>query len=781
MQTTPLASTQSASPLGLTSEEARRRLADDGPNAVADAEPQRWRAALAKFWAPVPWLLELAIVLQLALREYVEAFIIALLLLFNALLGLMQEGRAQNTLAALRSRLALRAVVRRDGAWQVLPASELVVGDVVKLTLGSIVPADVRLIAGDALLDQSMLTGESLPVEGTAATNTYAGSLVRRGEALAQVTATGARTKSGQTAQLVSIAHGASSQQRAVLRVVRNLAVFSGSMVALQLLYAMVTHIPGVETIPLVLTAVLAAIPVALPATFTLASALAARALAAEGVLPTRLSAIDEAASVDVLCSDKTGTLTENALTVSAVYAAPGADEQRVLRLALLASADAGTDPLDAAVRAAAVELAPEQQLHRTRFVPFDPVQKMSQASATDMQGQQLLIVKGAVARIAELATIPADIASAVTSFAARGDRVLGVAAGLPGQLEWIGLIAVSDPPRADAAELIAELGHLGVRTVMITGDAAATAGVVAHAVGLYGPVHASGPIPARLEPGEYAVFAGVFPEDKFHIVRAYQRSGHTLGMCGDGANDAPALRQAQMGIAVTTATDIAKSAAGLVLTQPGLGGIVAAVRAGRRVYQRMLTYALRSLTAKITQMLFLTAGLILTGHAILTPMLMVILVITGDFLAMSATTDRVRASGQPNAWRIREVTFTAVALGLCNVAFCLAVLAFGRFQLGLLPGHGLRTLAAVTLVMSTQATFYVVRERRQLWSSRPSIWVMLSSIVDILIITLLAGFGILMHALSWDVIGAVLGASMVFAVLLDSIKSLLARHQQLT
>jgi H+-transporting ATPase len=286
--------------------------------------------------------------------------------------------------------------------------------------------------------------------------------------------------------------------------------------------------------------------------------------------------------------------------------------------------------------------------------------------------------------------------------------------------------------------------------------------------------VFPSGPVPERLEPQTFALFAGVFPEDKFHIVAALQNSGHTVGMCGDGANDAPALKQAQMGIAVSTATDVAKSAAGIVLTQPGLGGIVEAVHCGRVAYQRILTYTLRSLTAKINQMLFLTVGVVLTGHAILTPMLMVILMISGDFLAMSATTDHVRASSQPNAWRIGRVTIIAAVLGVCNALFCMAMLAVGMHRYGLTQSHGLRTFAAVTLVLSSQAAFYVVRERRHLWSSRPSGWVVLSSVVDISIIALLAGFGILMHALPWAAIGALVAATALFALALDLVKSLL-------
>lgn len=759
---------------GLSSEEAHRRLGQYGINAIPDAGPGVWRQLLSKFWAPVPGMLEAAILLQFMLHDYLEAAVIGVLLVFNGALGVLQEGRARATLNALKARLALTAVARRDGHWSTLAAPELVPDDIVKLALGGIVPADVRLLEGNVLLDQSMLTGESLPVEAGAGTLTYAGALVRRGEALAQVTATGPRTKFGRTAELVRVAHGASSQQRAVLHLVRNLALFCTAMVLLQLAYATAEGMPGVEMIPLILTAVLAAIPVALPATFTLASAIGARSLAAQGVLPTRLSAIDEAATMDVLCSDKTGTLTQNALAVATVHAAPGLEEAQVLGWAALASAEAGLDPVDAAIRSAAAQHPCPGLPHRIRFVPFDPARKMSEAQAMDADGQTLRILKGAFARLAALAPASQDIAASAAALASRGYRVLAVAAGRADTLSWVGLIALSDPPRPDAARLIAELKSLGVETVMVTGDAASTASVVARAVGIEGAVCPPGTPPERAHPRDFGVFAGVFPEDKFHIVRAFQGEGHTVGMCGDGANDAPALRQAQMGIAVSTATDVAKSAAGIVLTRAGLAGIVAAVRTGRIAYQRVLTYTLRSVTAKINQMLFLTVGLLLTGHAILTPMLIVIVMIGGDFLAMSATTDNVRPSSRPNAWRIGHITSAAIVLGLGNALFCTAVIAVADFHLRWTAGHGLRTLAAVTLVFSTQAAFYVVRDRRRLWSSRPSRWVHLSAVLNVSSISLLAAYGLLMHPLHWSVIGAVLAASAFFALALDFVKSLI-------
>src|SRR5580658_3381219 len=369
-------------PTGLTNDEARSRLEKSGPNAMPDTALDPLRRALAKFWAPVPWMLEAAIVLEIVLGKYVEAGIIAALLAFNAALGFIQEGRAQATLAALKSRLALNASVKRDNAWSTVAAVQLVVGDVVKLSLGAVVAADVRLTDGSVLLDQSMLTGESVPIEAGAGFETYAGALVRRGEAVAEVIATGSRTKFGRTAELVRTAHVESSQQKAVLRVVRNLAMVNGVVIVLLVTYANSLKMPLAEIIPLVLTAVLASIPVALPATFTLASALGAKALAKLGVLPTRLSAVDEAASIDVLCVDKTGSLTRNALTVTSVRPLPGFEAAHVLGLAGLVSSEGGQDPVDAAIRAAAAGGEPASDLPRiVKFVPFDPATKMSEAT----------------------------------------------------------------------------------------------------------------------------------------------------------------------------------------------------------------------------------------------------------------------------------------------------------------------------------------------------------------------------------------------------------------
>ena len=759
---------------GLTSAEAGVRLAKYGPNAMLDTAIPAWRMALAKFWAPVPWMLEAAIILQTVLHEYVEAAVIAGLLAFNAALGFFQEGRAQATLAALKSRLALSASVLRDGAWKNIPASKLVPGDTVKLSLGGVVAADVKLVAGSILLDQSMLTGESVPIEAGAGFETYAGALVRRGEASAIVTATGARTKFGHTAELVRTAHVVSTQQKTVVRVVRNLALFNGVIIVLLVVYAHAHKMPVGEIIPLVLTALLASIPVALPATFTLAAALGAKALARLGVLPTRLSAVDEAATLDVLCSDKTGTLTRNELALTAIRPEPGFDEARLLAMAALTSSDGGQDPVDAAIRAASAKASaahpPKLTFKLTKFVPFDPATKMSEATAVDANGGTLRAVKGAFAEVIKLTGPVPTAAATEQELERKGFRVLAVAVGAPAPMRLAGLIALSDPPRADAAELIKELHTLGVRTVMVTGDAPATAAIIARAVGLDGAICPPGPIPENVRAEDFAVFAGILPEDKYHLVKAFQKSGHTVGMCGDGANDAPALRQAQMGIAVSTATDVAKSAAGIVLTKPGLEGVVDAVKEGRVTFQRILTYTLNSLTSKIAKVLFIAVGLIMTGHAILTPMLMVIVLITGDFLGMSMTTDNVHPAPKPNAWQIGNLTIAGVFMGISELAFFIAVLVIGKYRLGL-GIEALRTLVFLAVVFGNQATTYANRTRQRLWSIRPSLWLILSSVLDLAIAATLANRGIAMAALPLLVIGGTLLGAAAFGFIVDIVK----------
>ena len=526
----PDTSVQSKGEEGLTEVAAQAELSKVGPNAMPSSAIRPWRRALAKFWAPVPWMLELAIVLQLALGEYLESTVIAALLIFNAVLQFVQESRAEGTLKALRSRLALEATVRRDGAWKRLPAAGLVPGDVVKLTLGEIVPADLELLSGSVLLDDSMITGESVPVEGEAGHKTHSGALVRRGEAIGRITHTGSRTELGHTVELVQTAHVESTQQKTVMRVVRNLAMVNGGIILLLVGYALARGMGVQEVLPLFLTALLASIPVALPATFTLAAAVGAKALARVGVLPTRLSAVDEAASLDVLCSDKTGTLTQNELAVASVHAAPGYEPAQVLALASLASSEGSQDPVDSGIRSEAQKRAAPLAGKLIKLVPFDPGTRMSEASATAASGEVFQTFKGAVSAVTAIVGASPLFEATAHTLEGQGFRVLAVATGVGKAIHIAGLIALSDPPRPDAADLIKELEELGVRTVMVTGDSAATARIVAKGVGLRGAVSPPGKIPDGSSQRTTRSLPGSSPRASTSWSRPSRRAGTPWG-----------------------------------------------------------------------------------------------------------------------------------------------------------------------------------------------------------------------------------------------------------
>ena len=654
------------------------------------------------------------------------------------------------------------------------------VGDIVKLSLGAVVAADVHLLEGSVLIDQSMLTGESVPIEGGPGLQTYAGALVRRGEAVAEVTATGTRTKFGRTAELVRTAHVTSTQQKVVFRVVRNLAIFNSGVIVLLASYALVHAMPLREMVPLLLTAILSSIPVALPATFTLAAAIGAKALAKLGVLPTRLSAVDEAATMDVLCVDKTGTLTQNAFTVTVVRVAgrlgrgTRSRAGRAGKLRRWAGSGGCGDPFCG---------GPPKRRRSAEADPVRPVRSGQQdvRGRGDGRGWHPMANRQ---RSLQRRSGPRAGGSRCGGRRQRAGNEGIPSPGSGGGLQRRRCVSpVSSRSAilraADSAGLVTQLRTLGVRTIMVTGDAPVTAGIVAHAVGLDGAVCPSGTIPAGLRPDSFAVFAGVLPEDKYHLVQEFQKSGHTVGMCGDGANDAPALRQAQMGIAVSTATDVAKSAAGIVLTEPGLGGIVASVKEGRTIFQRILTYVLKSVTHKFLGALFLLAGILMTGHAVLTPLLLVISMITGDFLSMLATTDNVNISKTPSVWNVGHLTIGGICLGVCDLAFCTGVLAVGKYRLGF-DLRELQTLSIVTLIFSGQAILYTVRERRHLWSSRPSTWLMAASVADLLVIGTLATRGILMKPLPVALVAVLLAVTVVFCLLLDLIKVRVFRRLQI-
>ncbi len=758
---------------GLTAAEARARLAQLGPNAVREEAPHPVRQFLRRFWAPIPWLLEATIIIQMFLGETVEAGVIAGLLVANAVLGFLQEGRAQKALALLRQQLRVEARVRRDGQWHTIGAEELVPDDLVHLRQGGIVPADVRLCEGSLLMDQSALTGESAAVPVAPGKTAYAGALVRGGEATGVVTATGAHTFFGKTAELVRTAHAANRQEHEIGRVVRDLFVLNAGLTVVVFGLA---HLQGMtlgQTLPLALTILLASIPVALPATFTLAAAVGSVELSKFGVLVTRLSALHDIASMTVLCSDKTGTLTRNEATASALRPADGFNEEQLLRAAWLASDPAGQDPVDGAmVRAAAARGLAGNGATRVEFKPFDPATKRAQAAYREPAGVRLY-TKGAPAVIAGLCAVPeAAWLPQEQELASRGQRVLGVAAGIEGALRFAGLIGLEDAVREDSRAVVKAIQDTGVRVVMITGDNALTARAVAEQVGIAPQV-----CPAEALHGdlggtvlENSVFAGVFPEDKFKLVRAFQRQGAVVGMSGDGVNDAPALRQAEAGIAMANATDVAKAAAAIVLTRPGLANVVPAIQTSRRVFQRVLTYTLNMLSKKVELMLLLVAGFLLTGHEPLTPLLMVLIIFLNDFLTMALTTDRMSVSRRPNPWRTRPIAAVGVSLGLLRLVFTLGVFAFGHYALHLDSPH-LQTLTFATVILGSQAGVYLLRERGHCWASLPSRAMIASTALGLGVTGFIVLSGWHVPAVAPHLLAAVAGAAVVYFFALDGIK----------
>jgi H+-transporting ATPase len=757
---------------GLTSAEAQRRLLQYGPNTVADERPHPWRALLRKFWGPVPWMLEVTIVLQLVLGKADEAAIIAALLIFNAILSFVQENRANHALALLKGRLAIQARVLRDQAWRQVAAQELVPGDVVHLRMGDLAPADVRLFDGQVLLDQSALTGESLPVEAEAGAIAPAGVIVKRGEATGEVTATGIRTTFGKTAELVRSAKTVSHLEHLILTIVKYLVTLDVLLVAALLIYTWASGIPMSEVIPFALILLVASVPIALPATYTLAMALGALELAKQGVLVTRLSAIEEAAAMDVLASDKTGTITQNRLALAARHAyAPYTDDD-LLRLAALACDDATQDPLDIAILDAArarglLSIVPR----RVRFIPFDPETQRSEA-VFDQDGRPLRVLKGAPRAVAALIHGAPDIGADVERLGAEGARVLAVAVETDKGLHLAGLVGLQDPPREDSRALIQNLYDLGVRVLMITGDGPATARAVAAQVGIGARVCPPDSLHDEIDRRvlDYDVFARVLPEDKFHLVQALQNAGHIVGMSGDGVNDAPALKQAEVGIAVANATDVAKAAASLVLTNPGLADVKTAVEISRRIYQRMLTYTLNKIIKTLEISIFLSVGMMLTGVFVITPLLIVLLLFTNDFVTMALATDRVTYSRKPERWHIPALMRTAGMLAGLVLILSFAVFFAGRYWLHL-PLAQLQTLIFVMLVFTGQGNVYLVRERRHFWQSMPSRWLLLASVLDILAVCFLATQGILMAAISPALVVALMILVLGYLLAVDFMK----------
>ncbi len=741
---------------GLSAEEARRRLAAHGANAIPEPRTHPLLGFARKFWGLSAWMIESIAVISLILQKWPDFWIALVLLLVNAVLSFFQERRASAAVTALRERLQVSARALRDRTWQVIPAQDLVPGDVVRLRGGDFVPADSRVLQGDLRIDQSALTGESTEVVKSPATVAYSGSVVREGEATALVVATGTGTYFGRTTQLVGSAHPKLHIEEVITRVVRWLFLIVGVLVSIAVAVSLIKGMYLVEILPLSLVLLMSAVPVALPVMFTVSMAVGSMELARHGVLVTRLSAAEDAANMDIVCADKTGTLTMNRLSFAGALPQPGFAEADVLRAGALASQDANQDPIDLAFLRAAHDRKLVGTGPPASFTPFTPRTRRTEATIVE-DGVQLRVMKGALRTISEAAGMNAQAIASLEAEAAnqanQGVRVLAVAHSVDGgPLVLLGLALLRDTTRTGSPGLIKDLRDLGVAVKMLTGDSLPVALAVGKELGLGDirrvPAHrvngsASSADVANLV-GDADGLAEVFPEDKFLVVKGLQATGHVVGMTGDGVNDAPALRQAEVGIAVSGSTDVAKGAASVVLTTEGLAGIVDLVRNGRAIYQRILTWILNKVSRTILKAGFVVVAFLVTGKFAISALGMMLVVFMTDFVKITLATDRVRPSSQPESWNIGRLVMLAALLGVVMLMEALGLLAIGWqvFDLGNHSGQ-LQTFTFQTLLFFALFSLVSIRERRVFWASRPSMTLAIALAVDGMIGLLIGVFGL--------------------------------------
>jgi plasma-membrane proton-efflux P-type ATPase len=784
---------------GLTHGELETSRKEHGYNEVAEQKEHPILNFLGKFWGLSAWMLELIMLLSLVLRHYSDLAIVGALLVVNAVLGFWQERRAAGVMETLRRRLQVSARVLRDAKWQVIPARELVPGDIVRVRPGDIVPADVKVLTGTLSVDQSALTGESKDVDKATGEALSSGSIVRRGEGNGVVMLTGAKTYFGRTTQLVQTARPKLHIEAVVSKVVRWLFIIVGALLTVVIVMSLIRGAPLLEMIPLMLVLLMSAVPVALPVMFTVSMAVGSAELAKRGVLVTRLSASEDAATMDVLCVDKTGTITMNQLAVTGVVALDHATEPDVLFAGALASQEANQDPIDLAFLAAAkahhvFDGAPA--VTPVSFAPFDAKNRRTEA-VVEQNGERLRVMKGAVRTVAEACGLQPPAIEAlearVSESALKGYRTLAVARGPEtGQPGLVGLVTLYDPPRPDAKQLITALHDLGVPVKMLTGDALAVACEIGKGVGLPNIRKVTDLKAESAQAGNQAVdllagadgLAEVYPEDKYLVVKHLQAAGHVVGMTGDGVNDAPALRQAEVGIAVSTATDVAKGAASVVLVEQGLTDIVALVEQGRTIYQRVLTWIINKISRTILKSAFVAIAFVVTGQFVVSAFAMLLLTFMTDFAKITLATDHVRSSRKPETWNIGGFITVSVVLGVVMVAEALLFLylCWSSFDLALLTGVQDKPLHTFSfLILLYFAVFSVVsaRERRWFWATMPSKSLIAALTAEALVGTVLALVGLPgLAPLPWWQMLAIFGYAMVSCLVVnDAVKVVMIKR----
>jgi H+-transporting ATPase len=793
LQTLPLAEVEKklgSSPDGLTQAEAQRRLTQYGPNEIAEKKTNEILKFLSYFWGPIPWMIEAAVILSAAARHWPDFGIILILLLANALVGFWEEHQAGNAIAALKATLAIKARVKRDGKWVNPAARELVPGDAIRLRLGDIVPADARLLDGDEIsVDQSALTGESMPATRKSGDAVFSGSIVRRGEIDALVYATGGKTYFGKTAELVETAVTVSHFQKAVLKIGNYLIILALILVAVIIGLGVYRGEPILTVLQFALVLTVAAIPVAMPTVLSVTMAVGARLLAKKQAIVSKLVAIEELAGVDVLCADKTGTLTQNKLTLGDPFCLDAITTDDLILAGALASQAANNDTIDLAVLGGLKGKQALKPYQVTHFAPFDPVHKRTEATVKGSDGKTFKVTKGApqviLALSANAAAVKSAVDKAVDDFAARGFRALGVArADSGGEWRLLGVLPLFDPPREDARATVATAAEMGVKIKMVTGDALAIAREMAKTLGMGANIldantlgdaksEETGAVAKTIEDADG--FAQVFPEHKFHIVDVLQKHGHIVGMTGDGVNDAPALKKADCGIAVSGATDAARAAAAIVLLTPGLSVIIEAIKESRRIFQRMNSYAIYRIAETLRVLLFMTLAIVVFKFYPLTAIMIVMLALLNDGAILSIAYDNVIYRNKPEAWDMRTVLGISTVLGVVGV-----ISAFGLFYIGERVFHldraHIQTLMYLKLSVAGHLTIFLTRTRGPFWSIRPARILLVAVVGTQMAATLIAVYGLFMTPLGWRWALFVWGYALAWFLVNDGVKLLAYR-----
>ena len=762
---------------GLSTTQVEERLKKFGKNEVTEKKENGIIKFLRKFWAPVPWMLEITAVITFFIGKDLDTYIILALLVFNSFISFFQESRASDAVEMLRNRITVKTRVLRDGKWDQRISNELVPGDVIHVRMGDVVPADVKIEKGGVDVDQSALTGESNPVRRVMDGEIFSGSVIKKGEITGVVIATGSKTLFGHTAELVSSAKAESHLEKLILSIVKYLATIDVVLVAGLVAFSIIYNVPLVNAVPFSLVVLIASIPVALPATFTIATAYGAIDLSKKGALVTRLNAIEDAASMDSICFDKTGTLTKNELTVQEPVLF-GSSKGELIKYAMAASDESSMDSIDLAVISYGKSYGINLDGFTVKeFTPFDPSTKRAEARIETPEGE-IISTKGAPQVLASMCpdADAVDIMANARDLSMRGYRTIAVAINDGKAWKFCGLIPMHDPPRIDSSELIGKLKEMGIAPRMITGDSEPIAEEIAKEVGIGQNVRRiADVISNKIKVDDCDAFAEVFPDDKFSIVKILQKEGHITGMTGDGVNDAPALKQAEVGIAVASATDVAKASASIVLTHEGLKDIVSAVEDGRKIFQRMLTYTLNKIIKTIQVAIFLTTSFFIFRFFVTTPFDVILLLFANDFATMSIATDNVRFSKKPEKWNVKSLVGSSISLAILIVLESFAILIIGMMLN--LDNNQIHTFIFDMLVFSGQFTIYMVRERGRFWNSRPSRWLLIASIADILFISFISFMGILVTAIPGIDVILVLALTFIFMAVIDLVKNFVFRH----